>query len=108
MGSLVLLAVSGFVYFRLEPYLGSMKPAVLLYVIVITTMVAGAWAVLGDARLTRLGRFMVFAGALGFYCSDVFVARDRFLRKEFFNRLIGLPMYYGGQFLLAFSVGVVA
>jgi len=26
---------------------------------------------------------------------------------EFFNRLLGLPLYYAGQFLLAFSVGVL-
>jgi uncharacterized membrane protein YhhN len=107
MGSLVLLAVSSFVYFWLKPHLGSMKPAVLLYVIVITTMVAAAWGVLGDANLTRVGRIMVLAGALGFYGSDVFVARDRFLRREFLNRVIGLPMYYAGQFLLAFSVGLL-
>ena len=104
MGSPVLLAVSGFVYFRLKPHLGTMKTPVLLYLIVITIMVIGAWTVLGDSRLTRFGRIMVFAGALSFYCSDVFVARDRFWKREFFNRLIGLPMYYIGQFLLAFSV----
>lgn len=104
MGSPVLLAVSGFVYFRLKPHLGTMKTPVLLYLIVITIMVVGAWTVIGDSRLTRFGRIMVFAGALSFYCSDVFVARDRFWKREFFNRLIGLPMYYIGQFLLAFSV----
>jgi uncharacterized membrane protein YhhN len=103
MGSPVVLAVSGFVYFRLKPHLGTMRTPVLLYLIVITIMVIGAWTVLGDSRLTRFGRIMVFAGALGFYFSDVFVARDRFWKREFFNRLIGLPMYYIGQFLLAFS-----
>ncbi len=45
--------------------------------------------------------------ALSFYVSDVFVARDRFLKEEFINRLVGLPMYYAGQFLLAFSVGLL-
>lgn len=103
MGSPVLLAVSGFVYLRLKPHLGTMKTPVLLYLIVITTMVVAAWTVLGDSRLSRFGRIMVFAGALSFYCSDVFVARDRFWKREVFNRLIGLPMYYVGQFLLAFS-----
>ncbi|TFG38533.1 MAG: hypothetical protein E4H39_00070 [Syntrophobacterales bacterium] len=50
---------------------------------------------------------MIFVGALCFYFSDIFVARDRFFRKEFLNRLIGLPLYYLGQFLLAFSVGLI-
>jgi uncharacterized membrane protein YhhN len=42
-----------------------------------------------------------------FYVSDVFVARQRFLKTEFLNRLIGLPLYYSGQFMLAFSVGLL-
>jgi hypothetical protein len=47
------------------------------------------------------------AGALSFYVSDVFVARQRFVKSAFLNRLIGLPLYYGGQFMLAFSVGLI-
>jgi hypothetical protein len=33
------------------------------------------------------------------------VARQRFVAPAFANRLYGLPLYYLGQFLLAFSVG---
>jgi uncharacterized membrane protein YhhN len=97
----------GNIFFWLRPHLGSMKAPVVLYVIIITIMVTGAWSVLGDSNLARSGRIMVFAGAFSFYFSDIFVARDRFLRKGFLNRLIGLPMYYTGQFLLAFSVGLL-
>ena len=107
VGSLIVLAISGWVYFWLRPHLGSMNLPVLLYVIVITAMVSGAFSVLGDANLHSLGRIMVFSGALSFYFSDVFVARDRFLKNEFVNRLVGLPMYYTGQFLLVFSVGLL-
>ena len=98
IGSVVCLAVSGGIYFWLWPHLGSMNSPVLLYVIVITIMVTGAWSVLGDDKLTLAGRFLVFTGALSFYFSDVFVARDRFLKTEILNRLIGLPLYYFGQF----------
>lgn len=107
VGLLIVLLISGSVYSWLAPYLASMKAPVLAYIIVISIMVSGAWSVLGEANLTLLGRGMVFAGALSFYVSDVFVARDRFLKREFLNRLIGLPMYYTGQFLLAFSVGLL-
>jgi len=107
VGSLIVLAVSGWVYFWLRPHLGSMNLPVLLYVLVITAMVSGACSVIGDPNLESLGRIMVFSGALSFYFSDVFVARDRFLKNEFLNRLIGLPIYYIGQFLLAFSVGLL-
>lgn len=108
VGSLIVILISGLVYFWLKPHLGSFNLPVLFYVIVISVMVSGAWSVLGDSDLASSGRIMAFAGALSFYFSDVFVARDRFLKKEFLNRLIGLPMYYAGQFLLAFSVRFLA
>ncbi len=101
----ICLVLSGGIYFWLRPHLGSMNLPVLFYVIVITVMVVGACTVLGDSRLALSGRLLLFWGAVSFYFSDVFVARDRFLKPEFFNRLIGLPLYYFGQFLLAFSIG---
>jgi len=106
-GSAMGLAVSGLVFFWLRPHLGSMLVPVMAYVIVITAMVIGAFTVLGDTALHSTGRLMVLFGAVSFYISDLFVARDRFLKTEFVNRLIGLPLYYGGQFLLAFSIGLI-
>jgi uncharacterized membrane protein YhhN len=107
IGAGVGLLVSGAVFFWLRPHLGSMLIPVIAYMIVITMMVVGAWTVLGDENLNLSGRLLVFFGALSFYFSDLFVARDRFLKTEFANRLLGLPMYYLGQFLLAFSVGTI-
>ena len=104
-GTLVALIVSGWIYRWLKPSLGTMNIPVLAYIVIITIMVSGAWSIWGDARLAWTGRTMVFAGACCFYISDIFVSRDRFVKKEVLNRLIGLPLYYGGQFLLAFSVG---
>jgi hypothetical protein len=68
-------------------------------------MVCGACSVAGDVALVQRGRFMVLIGAVLFYFSDIFVARNRFIKKEYLNRLCGLPLYYCGQFLLAFSIG---
>ncbi len=107
IGCLVGLFVSGLVFYWLRPHLGSMRIPVSAYIVVITVMVIGAWTVLGDTKLSFAGRLPVFIGAVSFYLSDLFVARDRFLKSEFTNRLIGLPMYYCGQFLLAFSVGLL-
>ncbi|UCE55477.1 MAG: lysoplasmalogenase [Desulfobacterales bacterium] len=107
IGSALCLVFSCGIYLWLRPHLGAMNLPVLFYVIVITIMVAGAWTVFGDGKLALNGRLLVFIGALSFYFSDVFVARDRFLKPEFMNRLLGLPLYYFGQFLLAFSVGVL-
>ena len=106
-GSAIGLAISGLVFFWLRPHLGPMLVPVIVYIIVITAMVTGAFTVLGDARLHSTGRFLVIFGAVSFYISDLFVARDRFLKTEFSNRLLGLPLYYHGQFLLAFSIGLI-
>jgi len=106
-GSAVGVAVSGLVFFWLRPHLGSMLVPVIAYIVVITAMVIGAFTVFGDTGLHLTGRIMVLFGAVSFYVSDLFVARDRFLKTEFTNRLLGLPLYYVGQFLLAFSVAYV-
>jgi uncharacterized membrane protein YhhN len=108
IGASVGLLVSGAAFLWLRAHLGSMLIPVIAYVIVITIMVVGAWTVLGDKNLSFSGRLLVFIGALSFYVSDLFVARDRFVKEEFANRLLGLPLYYLGQFLLAFSVGTIA
>ncbi len=107
IGTLLTIGVSAGVYKWLKPHLGTMKIPVIFYIVVISGMMCGAWAILGETDLARQGRLLVFIGALSFYVSDLFVARDRFLKDEFLNRLIGLPLYYAGQFMLAFSVGVL-
>jgi len=106
-GLAVSLIVSSGVYLVLQSHLGSMKIPVICYILVITIMVVGAWSMAGADELQWAGRLAAFAGAVGFYVSDVFVARQRFLKTDFVNRLIGLPLYYSGQFLLAFSVGII-
>jgi uncharacterized membrane protein YhhN len=99
--------ISTVIYRWLKPYLGAMRPAVMIYVMVITLMLCGAWALIAQPSLSLAGKRLIFLGALMFYVSDAFVARDRFVATQFINRLIGLPLYYAGQFLLAFSLGFV-
>ena len=106
-GGAIGLAISSLVFYWLRRHLGPMLVPVTAYIFVITAMVIGAFTVLGDTRLPSTGRFLVVFGAVSFYISDLFVARDRFLKTEFSNRLLGLPLYYTGQFLLAFSVAFI-
>jgi uncharacterized membrane protein YhhN len=95
------------VFLWLRPHLGRMTLPVVAYVIVITVMATGALAVFVKAESPFSGKTAILLGAVSFYFSDIFVARDKFVRKEFVNRLIGLPLYYLGQFLLAFSIGQI-
>lgn len=108
MGVLQTLVVGTGIFLRLKPHLGELKKPVLGYIVVISVMLCGAWSTLGAAHLSSAAKTMVFAGAVSFYLSDMLVARDRFLKTAFLNRLIGLPLYYAGQFLIAFSTGAMA
>ncbi|MBN2255950.1 MAG: lysoplasmalogenase [Deltaproteobacteria bacterium] len=103
LAAVVVLIISGTVYFRLQPYLGKMRGYIIIYILVISVMVVAAWSVTNSSDIPVQGRSMIVAGALLFYCSDLFVARERFVKHGFINRLIGLPLYYAGQFFLAFS-----
>ncbi len=105
--ALLAIPVSTFVYARLLPYLGGMRRPVMGYVVVITLMVITAGALCGAAHLSAAGRLLVLNGALAFYISDLFVARQRFVHQTFYNRLIGLPLYYLGQFQIAYSIGLI-
>lgn len=109
MWAAVLLAVptSTFVYVRLLPFLNGMRRPVLGYVVIITLMVIAAGALFGVPSLPFSGRLLILNGALAFYISDLFVARQRFVQQTFYNRLIGLPLYYLGQFQIAYTVGLI-
>jgi uncharacterized membrane protein YhhN len=79
---------------------GSMRGPVIAYMTAISVMVslaAGTYALRAAPLL--------LGGALAFYFSDLSVARDRFVKPTFVNRLWGIPLYYGAQFLFAWSVG---
>jgi uncharacterized membrane protein YhhN len=101
------VAVSVGVFSWLRPYLGAMTIPVGLYVLVISMMLAAAWVAFLNHDLKSTGAWTLLVGACGFYCSDLFVARERFVKSQFVNRLSGLPLYYCGQFCIAFSVGLV-
>jgi uncharacterized membrane protein YhhN len=75
-----------------------MSGAVRAYFVVI-----GVMATLACGVSAAGGPLAVATGALAFAASDVSVARDRFVRHEFFNRAWGLPLYYAAQVLLALT-----
>ena len=81
---------------------GDMRGPVVAYVVVISTMVVLASGTVGSG-----GHVLIFVGALAFYCSDLAVARDRFVKQGMINRIWGLPLYYGAQLVLAASTGIV-
>lgn len=87
------------ILFWVNDSLGDMRIPVFAYMIVITAMV-----VLSSGAVGRGGTLLILVGALLFYLSDICVARQRFIVNSEMNRLIGLPLYYGGQVVLAWTV----
>ena len=84
----------------LQPHVpAKLRVPVRAYFVAISAMVACAFGTFGLA-----GGRVLLLGALMFFFSDLAVARDRFVAHGFVNRLWGLPLYYGGQLLLALSV----
>lgn len=75
-----------------------MKVPVIAYMVVITGMVA-----LAAGTVVEHGQPLLLAAAAAFYVSDLAVARDRFVRQGFVNRLWGLPLYYGAVVTFAWT-----
>lgn len=88
----------------LWPKLGSMRVPVIAYVIVIVAMVVGALAVLGSESIPARNRQLLALGAVLFFASDLAVARDKFVDASVVNRVWGLPCYFAGQLLIAWSL----
>lgn len=94
--ALVLVTIAVVAGRWLLPHTGPLREPVLAYIIVISVMMT-----LAAGSATKTGLPWVALGAGLFYVSDLFVARERFVRPSFANRLIGLPIYYLGQLTLA-------
>ncbi len=98
----------------LWPKLGKLRMPVIFYIAVVITMVIAAIAlyrgnpaavIKGDLLAMQLHRRELFAiGAVLFFISDLAVARDKFVAPGFSNRVWGLPVYYGAQLLIAWSL----
>lgn len=83
----------------LHPHLGTMQYPVYAYIGAISLMVSLAVGTQGKAANPYL-----ILGALLFYVSDIFVARQRFVESGMENALIGLPVYFLAQMLIARSI----
>jgi len=77
----------------------SLRVAVGIYLAILSTMVVtGISAGITHRAVLLACGVMLVAG------SDIAVARERFGRSMFANKLVGLPAYYAGQILIALSL----
>lgn len=103
-GALIVISVGAIALGLLWRHLGSLRIPVIAYVLVIVTMVIGAIAVMRAHALPDPQRLRLLVGACLFFVSDLAVARNRFVVRAFSNKLWGLPAYYAGQILIAWSL----
>ena len=74
---------------------------VFAYVAVISLMVIAASGVVADGATP-----WILVGAIGFFLSDLAVARNQFVIESVTTRVWGLSLYYASQLILAWTVGV--
>lgn len=97
--------IGSYVYELVKPNLGKLKLAVGTYILVIVTMTVAAIALARSGLLSDGPSVCLGLGACLFLASDFAVARERFLARDVRNKLLGLPAYYVGQLLIAWSIG---
>lgn len=98
------IIVGGTALYLLWQRLGDMRVPVIAYVLAIITMMAAALAAARIAPIPDTNRALLVIGAALFFVSDLAVARDKFVGASFINRAWGLPAYYAGQLLIAWSL----
>jgi uncharacterized membrane protein YhhN len=94
-----LLVPAALAFRWLRPHLPrGMTGPVVVYIVVITAMVAGSVATWPTVRAP-----VVLLAAVLFYLSDLAVARQRFVAPGVVNRAVGLPLYYAAQLLFVWT-----
>lgn len=84
----------------LSPHLPEpMTAPVTVYVAIISIMVVASFGTSGSLADPRIP-----TAAVLFAISDVLVARQQFVVRDEWNRIIGLPTYYAAQVLFAFTI----
>ncbi len=108
-GRLGMIAIAGgaFSLRWLWPHLGKLKVPVVLYVIAIVLMTMGAFSVRNVGGLPAPERDLLALGAVLFFLSDLAVARERFVTRDFKNKLYGLPAYFAAQLLIASAINSI-
>ena len=96
------IAVYWLVLRWLWPYLGKFRLPVVCYMALFCTTVTAAWSPLLHGAPLRPS-LLLAAGATAFFFSDLAVARQRFVHESPWNKTWGLPLYFGGQLLIAWS-----
>jgi len=101
--AIVLLVLFVALMAYLYPHLGKMRLPVIVYAAVISFMVLAALGARQSPRFGSTQAWLVAAGAILFYISDIILAVNKFAHPFKYARLANLSAYYAGQLLIALS-----
>ncbi len=87
--------VIGFLWKKLSP---SFRPLVSGYILVLSSLMA-----LTSISHPMMDSWGPFFWSITFAASDLCVARNRFIQESPWNRVVGLPLYFGAQLYLAWQ-----
>ena len=97
IAGIILTVFASLVIRWLSPYRPpELKLPIIVYVIIISTMVATAFATHATAPDIRIP-----IAAVAFAASDLFVARQQFVTPSVINTNVGLPLYFFAQTIFA-------
>ncbi|XWN38514.1 MAG: lysoplasmalogenase [Balneola sp.] len=105
-GILFLLSTTAAIILMIYSYVW-LKPKVnadFMVLVAIYILIIGSMCALSGYAWEGIYRNGVLVGAFLFAVSDLFVAKEKFIKTEFRNKLIGLPVYYIAQIFLALSL----
>jgi hypothetical protein len=75
-----------------DDHLGNVSYGIRFFLIlVITLMPSGAWTVFWKSSFQISGRTLILVGFFWSYFSELFAARNKFIKEDYRNRLVGLP-----------------
>ncbi len=102
----VVLAITGiYLFLILNKVDASLRIPVIMYGLVISFMVTGAFS-LESGTISETRRLFIIAGSVLFYISDFQLAYNRFVKEMKHEALINWSFYFPGQVLLCCSLFV--
>tara|TARA_R110002051_G_scaffold79146_1_gene142853 strand:+ start:917 stop:1609 length:693 start_codon:yes stop_codon:yes gene_type:complete len=96
--TLLFLSYGSVLFIILQPYLGSLKIPVALYIIAILIMVITAYSRKGNVKVSSF--LLVFIGAISFIISDSLLAINKFLIPLPYSNFLVMGTYALAQYLI--------
>lgn len=91
-------------FWRIYRWLAQDLPAEFRISVPVYMLVIGLMTAFGVAHSIATANWSAGLGAVLFAVSDIAVAKDQFKGHSFYNKLWGLPLYYGAQLILVLAI----